>query len=294
MQRYIIFLFLILAFTACNTGSKSDDSEQKKVFTVTIEPQRYFLEQIVGDQFKVNTLVPPGTSPETYEPAPSVIVDMANSMLYFKVGDLGFERAWSKRLQDNNPDVGIIDCSEGLELMEDHHHHHHGDHEGHTHGSSDPHVWSSPKAVFDFTNNMLVAVVAADPDNEELYRSNYELLRKEIEVTDNQISTILKDSPTRDFIIYHPALGYFANDYGLHQHCIEFEGKTPSPAQIKDLVDLARSEGINTVFIQKGFDAKNAEVIAREIGADVFEIDPLSYNWGEELIRIATIIARDK
>ena len=58
------------------------------------------------------------------------------------------------------------------------------------------------------------------------------------------------------------------------------------------LIDNASKENINTVFIQRGFDEKNAEVVAREIGADVFEIDPLSYDWDTELIKIAEILSR--
>lgn len=79
----------------------------------------------------------------------------------------------------------------------------------------------------------------------------------------------------------------------MHQHSIEFEGKNPSPAQIKELVDIAKAERINTVFVQKGFDMKNAEVVAKEIGADVFEINPLAYEWDVELLRIAEILSRD-
>lgn len=295
MHKYILILLFAPIFLACNGSNKSHgDSDQKKVFTVTIETQRYFLDQITGGNFTINTLVPPGTSPETYEPAPSVIMNMSKSELYFKVGDLGFEKAWSARLAQNNPNMAIIDCSEGIELIENEDHHHSGSHAGHNHGAMDPHVWSSPLAVKIFTQNMLEGVVSIDPENEDFYRSNFEEFLGKVDSVDQVISNILVDSPTRSFIIYHPALGYFAHDYDLHQHSIEFEGKSPSPAQMRGLIDIARDENISTVFIQKGFDAKNAEVVAREIGADVFEIDPLSYNWDEELIRIASLIAREK
>ena len=60
------------------------------------------------------------------------------------------------------------------------------------------------------------------------------------------------------------------------------------------LIDDAGKENIKTVFIQRGFDERNAEVIAKEVGADIFEIDPLNYNWDTELIRIAEILSREK
>src|SRR5690554_1243955 len=301
MQKYLSVI-LLLSILSCAPGArKNSATEGKQVLTVTIEPQRYFLDRIVGDAFTINTLVPPGTSPETYEPAPSVMVDMSKSELYFMVGDLGFEKAWSKRLAENNPGLTIVNCSEGIELMEGHAHHHDDDHghlhhghgDEHGHEGMDPHVWSSPRAVKVFTRNMVEALASADPSNEDAYRANIVELTRTIEQTDERIRSLLENTPRRSSIIYHPALGYFARDYGLRQFSIEFEGKAPSPSQIKTLVDLAREEGINTVFIERGFDKKNAEVIAAEIGAELFVIDPLAYEWDQELIRLATILARD-
>lgn len=291
MKKYLLFILLPTLLLACQTGSKKETSGQKAVLTVTIEPQRYFLEQIVGDAFKINTLVPPGTSPETYEPAPSVMVEMGNSLIYFMVGDLGFEKAWSKRLAANNPNITLVECATGIERVELGNHVEHG--HDHIHGDTDPHFWSSPRAVKIMTANMLEAVVKADPANEEIYRTNFDRFARQLDETDSLIQDKLAHVTSRGFIIYHPALAYFAKDYNLYQHSVEFQGKNPSPSQIKALVDLARREQINTLFIQKGFDAKNMEVIAREIGAEVFEIDPLNYEWDKELLRLVDILARD-
>lgn len=291
MKKYLFYILFFHLLLSCHSATKKESTSRKGILTVTIEPQRFFLEQIVGDAFVINTLVPPGTSPETYEPAPSVMVEMGNSLLYFMVGDLGFEKAWSERLAANNPDVIIVDCSAGIVRLESDEQEGHG--HGHAHGDVDPHVWSSPRAMEIFSRNMLEAVVQVDPENEKVYRSNYEKLNDMIIATDSLIREKLTRASSRSFVIYHPALAYFANDYNLHQHSVEFEGKNPSPAQIKELVDLARVENIHTVFIQKGFDKKNTEVIAREIGAEVFEIDPLSYEWERELVRIADILSRE-
>ncbi len=295
MQKYFLLLLVILILPSCNSTYKTKDNSDKRVLTVTIEPQRYFLNQIVGDTYRINTLVPPGASPESYEPAPSVMLNMADSKIYFKVGDLGFERAWSERLAVNNPEVLIIDCSEGIELIEGHDHHHSegDDTHAHIHESLDPHIWSSPRAVKLLVKNMLEAMILVDPDNEEIFRANFDKFIDKVDSTDLIISNMLDNLRQRSFIIFHPSLGYFANDYDLHQYSIEFEGKNPSPAQIIAIVDAAKENNINTLFIQKGFDTKNGEVIASEVGAEIFEIDPLSYNWDGELIRIASILSRE-
>lgn len=291
MQKYIFLIFSTLLLFSCQAGSKKSDTQKKTVLTVTIEPQRYFLEQLVGDVFMINTLVPPGSSPETYEPAPSVMVEMGNSLIYFMVGGLGFEQVWNERLAINNPSVTIVNCSENIGRLEEDEHT--GDVHDHVHGDTDPHVWSSPRGVKIMAANMLEALVKADPENEEHYRANFVQFTRKINETDSLIRDKLTHAVSRSFIIYHPALAYFADEYDLHQHSVEFQGKNPSPAQIKTLVDLARREQIHTLFIQKGFDTKNMEVIAREIGAEVFEIDPLSYEWDKELLRITDILARD-
>lgn len=292
MRKYIFTLLFSFLLLACH----SNREKEANVLTVTIEPQRYFLEQIVGDKFQVNTLVPPGSSPETYEPSPSAMIKLGNSRAYFKVGFLGYENVWTGKLAENNPDLKIVDCSVGIEPVYGGHGHHDHSHEAADHGhnqtdAADPHVWSSAKNAVLFSQNMLNAVVDLDVENADLYRANFEKLTQKIAETDSALTRLLKDIPTRSFIVYHPALAYLARDYNLTQHSIEFEGKNPSPAQMKELVDLAKAENIKIVFVQQEFDIKNSEVIAREIGATSHTINPLAYEWDEELIRIAQLLA---
>ncbi|MGI6047017.1 MAG: metal ABC transporter solute-binding protein, Zn/Mn family [Petrimonas sp.] len=290
MKKYIFALSLSSLLLACN----SNREKTVNVLTVTIEPQRYFLEQIVGDKFQINTLVPPGSSPETYEPSPSAMIKLRNSKAYFKVGFLGYENVWTGKLSENNPNLKIVDCSTGIEPVyggHGHHDHSHGDVEHEHADAADPHVWSSANNAVLFSQNMLNAMMDMDAENADFYRVNFEKLKLKITETDSVLTNLLRDIPSRSFIVYHPALAYFARDYDLKQYSIEFEGKNPSPAQMKELVDLAKAENIKTVFIQQEFDVKNTEVIAKEIGAKSYTINPLAYEWNEELIRIAQILA---
>ncbi len=292
MKTYIflsLFLFLVMSCDSVN--------ENSRIVSVTIEPQRYFVEKIAGSNLKVNTIVPPGASPETYDPTPSQMVNLGKSTLYFKVGYLGFENAWGKTLEENNANVKVVNTSNEIALI--------GDddtiendgllyHEGHDHSGVDPHIWSSPKSALIMAENMLNALVMADVEHQKVYRDNFEALREEIIETDQKIASLLENASVKSFIIYHPALGYFARDYNLTQHSIEFDGKNPSPQQLRKMIDFAKEQGIKTIFVQKGFDMKNAESLAQEVGASIHSIDPLSYNWSEELIRIAEILAANE
>lgn len=293
MKHYIYTFLALLFVVGCNSVGNNTPT-----VSVTIEPQRYFVEMIAGDNFKVNTIVPAGTSPETYDPTPSQMVALSKSTLYFQVGHLGFENAWGETLAENNADVKVVNTSFEIILIEgDSSENIIGGHEhddGHNHAGVDPHIWSSPKSALLMAENILNALVLADVENQKLYRENFEVLKAEIFATDKKIIALLDSAPVKSFIIYHPALAYFARDYNLTQYSIEFEGKSPSPQQLKQMIDLANEEGIKTIFVQKGFDLKNAESLAKEVGASIHSIDPLSYNWSEELIRIAEILSKNE
>ena len=130
-----------------------------------------------------------------------------------------------------------------------------------------------------------------DPSNESYYQANYEQLIQQIEKTEKEISGLLKSVKNKTFIIYHPALTYLASEYGLSQLCIEMDGKEPSPAQLKQLVEIAKEHQAKVVFIQQEFDQKNAELIAKETGCRLIPINPLAYDWNKEMIHIAKSLA---
>ncbi len=293
MNKFYFSLFIsLLLLPGC---SSHKDSGQ--IITVTIEPQRYFAERLADSLFQVVTMVPAGTSPETYDPSPVQMANLARSKAYFLIGKIGFEEVWLGKMKENNPDLRFYDNSEGIEFItgEHHHHDHEGDHDHHSHaghpGGVDPHTWSSPKEALSIVRNMCKALIGIDPANEDFYNKNREKLEMEIRETDETVRSLLNDSGQKAFIIYHPALTYFARDYGLEQYCIETDGKEPSPEQLKELVETVRSHEVKTIFIQQEFDKKNAELIAKETGCKLVVINPLSYDWSRETIAIAKALS---
>lgn len=297
---YILFSFSVIMLS-CADGTKKDNV---KTISVTINPQKYFLEQIVGDKFNVNCIVPAGSNPESFDPAPSQMVALSKSEAFFKVGYLGIENTLLEKAKQNNPNLILIDCSVGIVPMgghlhencehdhdnESHHHDHELDmHSGHAGG--DPHIWSSPLTARTMVENMYLAVVEIDSINKDFYKVNYNKLMSTINHTDSIISQLVAKAPSKGFIIYHPALSYFAHEYGLTQYSIEHEGKNPSPAQLKNLIDMAKSEGVKVVFIQQEFDTKNAQTVADAIGGKAVVIDLMAYDWHAEMIKIAKALA---
>lgn len=282
MKRGAIFVLFSFLFLGCGP-----QLEKGRMVSVTIEPQRYFAEQIAGDKFLVHTVVPTGQNPETYDPTPVQMVQIGRSEAYLQIGYIGFEQAWMQNIRKNNPDMQVFDLSKGFEFIEGEAEKH-GDH---YHKGVDPHIWSSIGGARRIATNTMRAFCKLDSVNMAYYRENYERVMAKIDSTEMLLLDMISPLSNRSFIIYHPALTYFAAEFNLTQLCIETDGKDPSPAQLKELIRTARENNVRVVFIQQEFDQKNAALIAKETGCRLVVINPLSYDWSEEMIYITKALA---
>ncbi len=286
MKYVVILVFVIALFAGCSASSKNKKVD-KPIVSVSILPQKYFVQQIAGDFFDINVILPPGSVPEDYEPTPRQIADMANSKAYFYVGHLGFEKAWLKKLSESAKEVDFISCSKGIDLLRSDGHDHSHEDDGNPNYGTDPHIWTSPENVKKISRTIYSELVAKYPDQKPMFEANLHNFISRIDTLDNSIRYCFGDSITRSFMVFHPSLGYFARDYHLNQYSIEYEGKSPSPAHMKKMVDIASKENIKTIFIQSQFETEKAEAIAKEIGAQIEPIDPLSENWLNEMYVIS-------
>ena len=279
-MKKLIYILTLFILSACgNTTQKSE----KPILTVTLEPLRYFTEAIAGDYYEIVSMVPKGSSPESYDPTPQQLVNLSKSQAYFRIGYIGFEQTWMKKLEANCPDMKVYDTSKGIDLIRDKGHWH-GDH--FHEGGVEPHVWNSTQNALIIADNIYQALCELDSTHQEDYQKRLDVLKQTIQQTDTNVRTLLENADST-FLIYHPALSYFARDYGLKQVSIEEGGKEPSPAQLKALIETCRNENVHTIFVQQEFDQRNAQLIAHELGVNIVSINPLSYDWVKEMIRIA-------
>jgi zinc transport system substrate-binding protein len=285
MRLNILFLSLIILINVSCVSTKKEESAE--TLFVSVLPLKYFTEQIVGDHYPVEVMVPPGASPATYSPTPRQMEKLSNASLYLSVGHLGFEKAWLGKIRETYPAMEIVNTSIGIDLIKSEEEHH-GDH---MHYGIDPHVWVSPKQAHFIALNIFEAIVTIDPGNRDNYKKNLEKLLLEIINTDEKLEDKLKGVRGSKFLIFHPSLTYLARDYGLEQLSVEFEGKSPSPKQMQHIVNEARTEQIKLVLIQKEFDEDNAKSIANEIGAEIVQVNPLGYNWSEQVLHIGDILS---
>lgn len=287
IKKYIFLLLTTLTLAAC---AGNGENNRTQTLTVTIEPLRYFTEAIAGDKFQVVSIVPKGGNPETYDPTPQQLVDLARSKAYLRIGHIGFEQAWMERLQANTPQLPFYDMSQGVDLIHEIHPHAHtqGNHDG-----VEPHIWNSIPNAHIISANICKALSEIDPDNQEYYRHRLDSVQRMIERTEREMQRYLSNADS-SFLIYHPALSYFARDFSLQQISIEEGGKEPSPTHLQELMNLCRQKQVRVVFVQQEFDQRNAEVIAQQLHLKIVPINPLTYHWDKEMIHIAQSLSKNE
>lgn len=286
--NYTVLMAAVVALAACG-GRAANKADKVQRITVTIEPVRYFTEAIAGDKFEVLSMVPKGTSPETYDPTPKQLVDLGESTAYFRIGYIGFEQVWMDRLMQNAPHIQVFDLSQGIDLIREEGHQH-GDH--YHEGGVEPHIWNSAVNAKIMAGHIFHALCVLDKSSEAYFLSRYDSLVNRIDCIDEEIRTLLQREETdKAFLIYHPALSYFARDYGLTQISLEEGGREPSPAQLKELIGVCRANEVKVIFVQPEFDRRNAEIVARETSTAVVPINPLAYEWEDEMLHTARILA---
>ena len=290
-------LFMFIALVSLLNASKPEIS-------VSILPQKYFLEKIVKDKFDINVMVKAGASPHTYEPKTSQMKSLSNSKIYFYTG-IEFEKAWLDKFKKSAPNTLFVDSSAGIEriAMQEHSHeeeqthdkHKHDkkhDHEDeHEHEGLDPHVWLDPVLAKVQAKNIYDSVVSIDESNKDFYTKNYEEFLKELDLLDEKIKEILAPYSQKAFMVFHPSWGYFASRYNLEQIPIEMQGKEPKPNELIELVKDAKEHNIKIIFVSPQFSQKSAKTIASSIGGNVVAIDSLGESWANSLIDTATQIA---
>lgn len=271
---------LLLALLASGAGcarSGGEGAAGDLNVTVSILPQRYFVERVGGDHAAVNVMVLPGESPATYEPSPDQLRALSDADIYFSIG-VPFENAWLDRIRSANDEMVVVDTTQGIDRIEGG-------------GNPDPHIWLSPSLVRIQAATIAEALTAADPAHAETYETNLEAFLDDIDELDAEIRQTLTGVDERRFMVFHPSWRYFARDYGLEMIAIEVGGQEPSAAELGRLITRAKEEGIDVIFAQPEFSTEAAETIAAEIGGEVLLISPLAEEWLDNLRRVGRTFA---
>lgn len=289
----VMILTVVLVVLAL-TGTAEETDSDTLVVAVTILPQAGFVEAIGGDKVEVLVMVPPGASPHIYEVTPDQMIKLSRAKMYVKVGlPVEFELAWMDKLIAANVSMRVVDCSEGIQVLEmDENHHDHDHEQDHGHTGLDPHIWLSVRNAAIMVQNIRAGLALIDPANEAYYEKNCADYLEQLEKLDSQIRESLFEVENRRFIVFHPAWGYFARDYDLTQIAVEQDGKEPIVQYQVRLIEEAREHDIRVVFLSPQYPTKSADVIARAIGGRVVIIDPLAKDFIKNMQEVASAMKK--
>jgi len=263
---------------------------------VSILPQRYFVEKIGGNFVEVEVMVPPGATPEQYEPKPRQMSALSRSRIYFACG-VPFETIWLPRMVSANEKIVVIHTEKDIKKRAIENHSDLGEGAktpgGHAHeGLDDPHIWLSPPLVMLQARAIFEALAANDPGNRASYETNYKTFVSELVELDVHLSRLFAAvARPASFMVFHPAWGYFADAYGLRQVPVEIEGKEPKARELDEFIKLARELGAKAIFVQPQYSPRSAQIVADAVGGKLVQADDLAPDWDKNLRQVAEQIA---
>lgn len=293
LHKSLFLLFISLAF-----------SFAKPLVSVSVPPQKYFVEKIAANTLDINVIIPASTDEHNFDFKPATMKKLEKSDIYFTIG-LEFERVFADKFQSNFANLQVIDTGKDLRNLATSHEHsenahksshdenthkHSNSHE--THSENDPHIWLDPILVKIQASTIAKALIAKYPQHKALYEANLAKFQAELDALNAEISALFEKSKNKKFIIYHPSLAYFAARYHLVQIPVEIEGKEPKTKDLQRLISVAKKEKIKTIFVQKGFSQNAAKSLAKELKASVVELNHLSDDYSKNLLEIAKKIAQ--
>ncbi|KXL52996.1 high-affinity zinc uptake system binding-protein ZnuA precursor [Anaerotignum neopropionicum] len=283
---FSILVLIMVPFMLAGCTDKEENTEakttQKPVLAVSIVPEETFVKAVCKDMADVVVLVPPGSSPENYEPTPKEMEQFSNAQLYFSIG-VPTEEANIMPKAKEIEGMKIVSLQDAVSQV-------YSDREI-APGERDPHIWLSPKRAIVMVQVIAGEMAEIDPANKAQYEENAQAYIEQLEVLDGQIQTALEGVQNKKFIVFHPAFGYLADDYGLQMYALEDGGKEATPQRLREMIDLAKQENIKAIFYQAEISSAQAESFAEEIGGKTVQMAPLAADYIENLKKMAEVMS---
>lgn len=280
----ILVIISIFTLSACSKNmpakkSNTENKESKKIIAVSILPQKNFVEAVCGAEAEVVAMIPHGASPETYEPSPTQMQALEQADIYFSIGIQSEKNSILPSLNNNTKHIAldelVFKSHKKLTIN----------------GEKDPHIWLSPKRVMAMVSIIAETLGAEDTANAEKYNENALDYIAKLTELDSEINEMLNQKTKKDFIVFHPSLGYLADDYGLKMHALEENGKEATAKGLAKLTDFAKEKNIKTIFYDAENSGKQALAFAEGIGGKAIILNPLAEDYIENLKKIAEDIS---
>jgi zinc transport system substrate-binding protein len=268
---FVMLLFVLIACTGCPPKKVSDIP----IIVVSTLPQSWFVHQIAGDRVQVEVLVGMGQNPHNYEPSPRQMAALAKAGVWVLSGT-EFEIGLRPKIERLFPGLAMIDGTAGVRFrsLEAH-----ADGDEDEEDGIDRHTWLGEEPALILAGHILEALIMADSAGADGYRENYAAVCAGISAEFARLRQELAGLSGTAVFVYHPAFGYFLDEFGIVQEAVETGGKEPTPRQLSALIEKARGEGARAIFVQAQFPVESARTVAAATGAELIALDPLAPDW---------------
>jgi zinc transport system substrate-binding protein len=294
--RSLRFPLILLAgiVAACGgKGGSAGQADDRPVLALSILPQSYFASRIVGPdeeaRVRIMTLVGPGQNPHSYEPTPRQMADLAAAKAWVLSGT-EFEISLRPKVEALFPKLLIIDGTAGARFRTLTA----GEMDGDAHDDGiDRHTWLGHKPARIMAGHILAALYDIDSAGEASYRKNYQALISDMDQEFGALREKLSSQRGKVVFVYHPAFGYFLDEFGIIQKPVEIDGKEPTPRALNSLIEQARQERVAAIFVQAQFPVNTAKTAADAAGAVLAPLDPLAPDWLANIRRMGEALRQN-
>ena len=243
--------------TNSNQQFEKIDSSKMQIIS-SFNPLHEFSQNVGEEKVDAVLLVPVGVEPHDWEPTIKDVQRMQKSDLII-INGIGFEN-WVNNLEETGYSGKIVDTSNGILIK----------------NSGDPHIWLNPLYAKIQVQNIALAFSNADPENEEFYHINAAKYNEKLDLLDLKIRNELSDCRS-DFVAFHDAFSYFADEYNLNQHTVissNLHGEATAKT-LENVISTARELNIKVIFSEEHVNTRTSEIIANEINGKVLVLSPL-------------------
>ena len=257
---------IVVYETNSNQQFTTTDSSKLQVIS-SFYPLHEFSQNVGQEKVDAILLVPVGVEPHDWGPTIKDVQKMQKADLII-INGIGFEN-WVDNLAEIGYQGVIVDTSNGILVKNL------GQEYART--SGDPHIWLNPVYAKIQVQNIANAFSNSDPKNQQYYQSNAVKYIEQLDLLDSKIRNELSNC-NYDFIAFHDAFSYFADEYNLNQHTILLSNNPHGEATAKTLenvISTARELNIKVIFSEENVNSKTSEIIANEINGKVLILSPV-------------------
>jgi ABC-type Zn uptake system ZnuABC Zn-binding protein ZnuA len=261
IRRILPILLLAILVSGCGWQSASVAQNGAPLVLTSTTILADVTRSIAGDRLQVESLLPSGSDPHSYQPTPQDAARVSESKLII-INGAGYEQFLNSLLENTGGETTVVEASSGISRGEEA-------------GSIDPHMWLDPNNMIVYAENIREALIQLDPEGEAVYKSNADNYIAQLKALDmwieEQTGQIAPDK--RLLITNHESLGYFAKRYGFTVAGSVIKSfssdASPSAQQLAALIDEIRASGAPAIFLDAADSATFAHQIASETGVKV-------------------------